>query len=349
MKLIHYPVLAMLALGALAPSLAQAQGTAADSTPDRITLQANVDQYVSASMMNELNSITASYDALNIGQTYTTDSPKLSPVSDGNADSSFTKMTYYGKNASQLIGYADDQCAAHTTYDKLIASGINVDKTNFNSVRDKFCKLVNAAAELKHRYDKYQQIKDNGVVLAKRSRSQKHDFKGYERTFGVGMDLIYKPNIANTIENGIHPDETLVYNSWIKWSDDKPTSLNIIKKIREMRNDGASRCDGISFHVIDGNEVDGWLYLNVVNVSSTKLTIQNCAKVDYHNTHNTHAFPEITMDAPFGYLYELEQMKDSSKAKMKDTIKNKVSSMIDINKNMITLIQKLASSITPQK
>jgi hypothetical protein len=291
-------------------------------------------------MTNDLNSIISSYDALKIGQTYTSDSPKLGPVSDGNADSSFTKMTYSGKNASQLIGYADDQCAAHTAYDILISKGVKVDQANFNAVRDKFCKLVNAAAELKHRYDKYQSIKTNGIVLAKRSRSQSHDFEGLHRTFGVGMDLIYKPDLANTLENGIHPDETLVYNSWIKWSDDNPTPLNVIRKIREMKSDGAAKCDGFSFHVINGG-VNGWLYMNVVNVSSSKVTIQNCAKVDFNNTHKTHAFPELTVDAPFGYLYELEQMKDDSKSKMKDTIKNKVASMIDVNKQMIALLQKI--------
>lgn len=321
--------------------MSQAQAATEESNPDRATLQAQVDQYLSASMTSDLNSVVASYDALKIGQTYTSDSPKLGPVSDGNADASFTKMTYSGKNSSQLIGYADDQCASHTTYDSLVAKGITVDKEKFNDVRNKFCKLVNAAAELKHRYDKYKSIKDTGVVLAKRSRSQKHDFNGYTRTFGVGMDLTYKPDIANTIENGLSPDETLTYNSWMKWSDDNPTPLNMVKKIREMRNDSASSCDGFSFHVINGKEVDGWLYLNVVNVSSSKVTIQNCAKVDFNNTHKTHSFPELTLDAPFGYLYELEQMKDSAKAKMKDTVKNKVVSMIDANKQMIALIQKI--------
>ncbi len=342
MNKINRTILARLALGAVAfLNISQVQADSQGSNPDLATLQAKVNEYVSTSMMNELNSLSASYDAMHIGQTYTMDSGKLGPESDGNADSIFTQMTYTGKTASQLIGYADDQCAAHTTYDALVAKGIVVDKVKFDSVRNQFCKLVNGAAELKHRYDKYQSIKANGIVLAKRAKSDKHDFKGYTRTFGVGMSLVYKPDIANTLENGVHPDETLIYNSWIKWSDDNPTPLNIIKKIREMRNDSASNCDGISFHVIDGKEVDGWLYLNVVNVSSSKITIQNCAKVDYHGTHKTHGFPAFTLDAPFGYLYELEQMKDSGKAKLKDTIKTKVVSMVGANKEMITLMQKL--------
>ncbi len=339
MKKIHFP---MIALGAIALlHISQARAEAQGSSTDLAALQAQVNEYVSTSMTNELNSLSASYDAMKIGQTYTSDSPKLGPVTNGNADASFTNMTYSGKNASQLIGYADDQCAAHTTYDTLVAKGVTVDKANFDGVRNKFCKLVNAAAELKHRYDKYQSIKTSGIVLAKRAKSEGHDFDGYHRTFGVGMDLTYYPDIANTLENGVHPDETLVYKSWVKWSDDAPTDLNIIKKIREMRSDGASSCNGFAFPIINGKEVDGWLYLNVVNVSSSKVTIQNCAKVDYHGTHKTHGFPEFTVDAPFGYLYELEQMKDSSKAKLKDDIKTKVVSMIGVNKQMITLLQKI--------
>jgi len=340
MKTINYPMLAIIAVSAFS-FMQNAQADPQGSSPDLLTLQAQVDKYTSTSMTNDLNSLISNYDALGLGQTYTSDSPKLGPVSDGNADSSSTKMTYSGKNSSQLIGYADDQCAAHTAYDTLVSKGVKVDKEKFDDVRGKFCKLVNAAAELQHRYDKYKSIQLNGIVLAKRSRSQSHDFEGFHRTFGVGMDLIYKPDLAHTIESGIHPDETLVYNSWMKWSDDNPTPLNVIKKIREMKSDGAAKCDGFSLHVINGPEADGWLYLNVVNVSSSKVTIQNCAKVDFNKTHKTHAFPELTVDAPFGYLYEVEQMKDTSKSKMKDTIKNKVASMIDVNKQMIALIQKI--------
>jgi hypothetical protein len=327
-----------------ASALLLTQGAQAQSSSDLKTLQAQVDSYLSSSMISEVDGLTNSYKALKIGQTYTSDSPKLGPTKDGNADSTSTKMTYSAKSASQLIGYSADQCANHVAYETLVSKGVKVDQVKFNNVRDKFCNLVNAAAELKHRYDKYQAIKTNGITLAKRSKSQKHDFKDRTRTFGVGMDLVYKPDVANTLENGLHLDEVLNYNSWIKWSDDNPTNLNIIKKIREMNNSNASRCDGISFHVIDGKEVDGWLYLNVVNVSSSKITIQNCAKVDYNKTHKTHSFPELTVDAPFGYLYELEQMKDSSKVKLKDDIKNKVVSMIGANSQMITLLQRMNSS-----
>ena len=337
MNIRKYRILTLIS----ASMLSLTQVAQAQNSTDLKTLQSQVDTYVSTIMINELDSLIGSYNSLNIGQTYTSDSPKLGPVKDGNADSTSQKMTYSGQNASQLIGYANDQCAAHTTYESLVSKGVKVDQAKFNSVRDKFCKLVNAAAELKHRYDKYQSIKKDGITLAKRSKSEKHDFKGLTRTFGVGMNLVYKPDIANTLENGLHLDEVLNYNSWIKWSDDNPTNLNIIKRIRDMNNSGASRCDGISVHVIDGKDVDGWLYLNVVNVSSTKITIQNCAKVDFNKTHKTHSFPELTVDAPFGYLYEVEQMKDSSKSKMKDTIKNKVVSMIGANQQMIALLQRI--------
>jgi hypothetical protein len=314
-----------------------AQAPAADLSQ----LQGLVDSYVSAASISEIDSLINSYNAMKIGQTYTASSPTLGPENDGNADAQWTKMAYSNISASQLIGYTSDLCASQAVYNDLVAKGVKVDQTKFNSVRDKFCKLVKAAAELKHRYDKYQEIKTNGVVLAKRSKSKEHDFKGYHRTFGVGMELVYKPDIAKTLESGVHPDETFEYHSWMKWSDDKPTTLDIIKKIREMRNSSADTCDGHSFHIINGKEVDGWFYLDVVNVTSSKVTIQNCAKVDYHGTHKTHEFPSITMTAPFGYLYELEQMKDSAKAKLKDQIKNKVVSMIGANQQIVDLLKKL--------
>jgi hypothetical protein len=322
-------------------TLVPLHGHAQASSDDLSKLQAQVDAYVSAAMTSEIDSLMSSYDAMKIGQTYSANSPTLGPVQDGNADSTWTKMTYTNMSASQLIGYASDLCASHPVSSQLVAKGVKVDEAKFNSVRDKFCKLVKAAAELKHRYDKYQSIKKNGITLVKRARSEGHDFKGRHRTFGVGLDLVYKPDIANTLESGIHPDQTFQYNSWIKWSDDNPTPLNIIKKIREMRNADAGSCNGFSFHVIDGKEVDGWFYIDVANVTSSKVTIKNCAKVDYNNTHKTHGFPEFTMEAPFGYLYELEQMKDSAKAKLVDQIKNKVVSMVGANQQMIELLKKL--------
>ncbi len=315
------------------------QGTAQAESADLANLQAQVDSYVSASMTSEVDSLLSSYSAMKIGQTYSADSP-VPPAGD-NADATWKKMTYSNASASQLIGYAGDQCAAHTAYDQLVAKGVKVDKAKFDSTSEKFCKLVHAAAELKHRYDKYQAIKTNGIVLLKRSKSQGHDFKDRHRTFGGGLDLVYKPDIAGTLENGLHLDQTLIYNSWIKWSDDKPTPLNVIKRIREMQNSDAGRCEGISLPIIPSGSVRAYMYLNVVNVTSSKITIQNCLKAVYNGTHKTHAFPAVSMEAPFGYLYELEQMKDSAKVKLKDNIKDKVVSMVGANEQMITLLKKL--------
>lgn len=318
---------------ALIPLHASAQ------TTELAKLQAQVDNYISSAMTNEVDSMLSSYNALKLGQTYSADSP-VPPKSD-NSDATWTKMTYSNASASKRLGYASDQCAAHTTYDQLVAKGVKVDKAKFESVSDKFCKLVKAGAELYHRYEKYQSIKTNGVVLVKRSKSQSHDFHGLHRTFAGGMDLVYKPDIANTLATGAHPDQTFEYNSWIKWSDNNPTPLNIIKKIREMNNSQATNCEGFRFQVISGKEVDAWLYFNVVNVSSTKVTIQNCIKAKYNGINKGHAFPAVTLDAPFGYLYELEQMKDSAKSQLMNKIKDKVSSMIDVNQEMIDILKKL--------
>lgn len=329
----HVLVFSLLAMSPL-KGMAQAGDLAA--------LQTIVDNYLAPAMTTEIDSMMKDYGDLNYGQTYHPDSPKLGAAdSEGNADSNWDKMEYTAQTASQMIGYAQDLCANHAVAAQLKAKGVKFDEAKFESNRDKFCKLVHAAAELKHRYDKYQKIKQNGVTLVKRQHSQEHNFKGHHRTFGAGMELVYKPDIANTMKNGIHPDQTLIYNSWIKWSDDKPTPLNIIKRIREMRNDKAGNCDGFSFHIIDGKEVDGYLYLDVVAVTSSKLTIQNCAKVHYHKETRSHKFPEVSMNAPFGYLYEVEQMKDSAKQKLKDKVKDKVTSMIGANKQMIDLMKKL--------
>lgn len=326
-----------LAFGLLASTTVLSSMQAAASSDDLAKLQAKVDSYLSSSMENEIASLLSSYGSLQLGQTYTADSP-VPPQSD-NTEATWKKMSYSAQSASQLIGYADDQCASHTTYEQLIAKGVKVDQAKFNDTRNKFCKLVSAAAELKHRYDKYQSIKTNGIVLVKRSKSQEHDFKGHHRTFGGGIDLVYMPDIANTLQNGIHPDQTFHYNSWIKWSDNGRTDLNIIKKIREMKNDSAEKCDGFAFQVIDGGSVRAWLYMDVANVTSSKITIKNCMKVAYNGTHKTHGFPEVSMEAPFGYLYELEQMKDSGKAQLKDKVKDKVSSMIGANQEMVSLLK----------
>ncbi|MCR2747934.1 hypothetical protein [Limnobacter parvus] len=313
--------------------------TAAPSA-DLVNLQAQVDNYLSPAMVNEIDSLLSSYTTLGLGQTYTAASPGLVSVADG-MDATWSKMTYSDASASQLIGYAKDQCVSHTTYDQLVAKGVKLDQAKFNSTRDKFCKLVKAAAELKHRYDKYQAIKANGVTLAKREKSQGHDFKDRHRTFAGGFDLVYYPDVANTLKTGLHPDHQLQYNSWMKWSDDGKQPLNLLKKLRDQRNDKAGKCDGVSLHIIDGKEVDGWFYLDVVNVTSSKLTIKNCMKADYNKTHKTHGFPEFSVEAPFGYLYELEQMKDSAKVQLKDKIKTKVVSMVGANEQMVALLQKL--------
>lgn len=275
-----------------------------------------------------------------------------------NLKSSPTKYT--DTSAAQKLGYATNLCATQVAYTTLKSKGVALSaeqEARYERVRDKFCLLVNRAAKLQQRIDKFNEIKDNGITLFQRYAINKPEYDHHQRTIQMGMQLQFYPFIGNvcgspdgdqtttmdldycksnmkSAASGITSkgidisklEERFVYASWLQWSDDGRQALNVVKRLREMKGNDTGSCGKIiPIKIIYGGHVTATLYLGVDSISGNTIKLKACAVFHYSGDDKWVNIGDISFQAPFGYLGQLESMRD----KAQDNIANKVHTKID--------------------
>lgn len=334
------------------------------------TLEKNVSTY--ASYEDELDSINATYQGYfgvsdPAGKDDTVYDMSFSNGGDfykDNVQSKWTAINFNDLTAAQKIGYASNLCQSQVVYNTLKSKGVALpsdQQERYERVRDKFCLVVQRAAKLQQRIEKFNDIKDNGITLFQRYAKAEPSYDGKKRTIQMGMQLQFYPFIGNvcgspdgdqntTIDfeycksnmqsaasnlgsKGIDTsklEERFVYASWLKWSDSDRTPLNIVKRLREMKGSDTGSCKKIiPIKIIYGGHVTATLYIGVDSISGDQIKMKACAVFHYSGDDKTVGLGSITFKAPFGYLGQLEAMRD----KTQDKVANKVHNQIDARVN----------------
>ncbi len=271
-------------------------------------------------------------------------------------------VNFTGKTAAQKIGYASDLCASQVAYNTLKAKGVALSdeqEARYERVRDKFCLLVSRAAKLQQRIEKFNEIKDNGITLFQRYARATPSYDGHDRTIQMGLQLQFYPFISGvcgsldgdqtttitteldyckknmkSVASGLSSkgldknklEERFVYASWLQWSDDDRQPLNVVKRLREMKGSDTGSCGKIiPIKIIYGGHVTATLYLGVDSIDGDTINLKACAVFHYSGDDKTVGLGTISFTAPFGYLGQLEAMRD----KAKDNVSAKVESKID--------------------
>ena len=279
-----------------------------------------------------------------------------------NADSTPNPLSYTNTTAAQKLGYASDLCSSQVAYSTLKAKGATLSadqEARYTRVHDKFCLLVSRAAKLQQRIEKFNDVKTNGITLFQRYARATPSYDGYDRTIQMGMQLQFYPFISNicgspdgdqtttitteldycksnmkSVASGLSSKgldknmlaERFVYASWLQWSDDDRQPLNVVKRLREMKGSDTGSCGKIiPIKIIYGGHVTATLYLGVESIDGDTINLKACAVFHYSGDDKTVGLGTVSFTAPFGYLGQLEAMRD----KAKDNVSAKVESKID--------------------
>lgn len=269
-------------------------------------------------------------------------------------------VNFTDTTAAQKIGYASNLCSTQVAYTQLKAKGVALSpdqEARYERVRDKLCLLVKRAAKLQQRIEQFEAIKDNGITLFQRYARATPSYDGHDRTIQMGVQMKFFPFINNvcgspdgdqttTIDfeycasnikqaaSGVTTkgidltklEERFVYSSWLQWSDSDRTPLDVVKRLREMKGSDTGSCGKfIPIKIIYGGHVTATLYLGVDSISGNQIKLKACAVFHYSGDDKTVGLGTISFTAPFGYLGQLEAMRD----KAKDNASSKVQAKID--------------------
>lgn len=294
-----------------------------------------------------------------------------------NVNSKWTTITYSNLSAAQKLGYASDLCATQIAYNTLKAKGVSLSaeqEARYERVRDKLCLLVNRAAKLQQRIDKFNQIKYNGITLFQRYARAEPSYDGHQRTIQMGVQMQFYPFLSDFCgtPDGDHTttidldyckanvkqaassvttkgidlsklEERFVYSSWLQWSDDGRIPLNVAKRLREMKGSDTGSCGKfIPIKIIYGGHVTATLYLGVDSISGNEISLKACAIFHYSGNDKTVGLGTISFKAPFGYLGQLEAMRDKAQDNVSAKVHNKIDARVS---NLLGDKNKLQSMI----
>lgn len=301
-----------------------------------------------------------------------------------NVNSTWSKINYTDTSAAQKIGYASNLCASQVAYSTLKAKGVALSaeqEARYERVKEKFCLLVNRAAKLQQRIEKFNDIKDNGITLFQRYAINKPKYDGHERTIQMGMQLQFYPFIENvcgspdgdqattmdpdyckshmksvasgTSAKGIDLnklEERFVYASWLQWSDDGRQPLNVVKRLREMKGSDTGSCGKfIPIKIIYGGHVTATLYLGVDSISGNTIKMKACAVFHYSGDDKWVNIGDVSFQAPFGYLGQLEAMRDKAQDKVASQVHNRIDARVSDLLGNKTKMQSMLYTIDKMK
>lgn len=301
-----------------------------------------------------------------------------------NVNLAWPAINYTATSAAKKLGYATNLCASQVAYTTLKSKGVTLSaeqEARYERVRDKFCLLVSRAAKLQQRIEKFNEIKDNGITLFQRYAINKPKYDGHERTIQMGMQLQFYPFIENvcgspdgdqtttidldycktnmkSVASGITSkgidvsklEERFVYASWLQWSDDGRQPLNVIKRLREMKGTDTGSCGKIiPIKIIYGGHVTATLYLGVDSISGNTIKLKACAVFHYSGDDKWVNIGDISFQAPFGYLGQLEAMRDKAQDNVSAKVHNKIDARVSDLLGQKTQAQSMLYTIEQMK
>jgi hypothetical protein len=318
------------------------------------------DDYASASSRSFAQKIFDKFDELNskaqeasdlVNTTYDL-SKNTKLMKEGDIQKSLPpKVTITMSNANELaqaalddentkLDIADLRCDQSTEDAALGAFLAQADQntvSTYNSTKKTACKIVHILADLQDKRQKLNEIRENGYPLFYLHAKEKKSYDGHSRTIQLKVDLRLYPEYPDDAgENDNNPTQqpillgdiekiNLSYNSYFKWSDNNWTKLNLFQKLTE-EHEQSEFCWG---KIKITSSVKARLCSRVENISDTSIKVKSRAKFKYNGDEHGVSLGSVTVPAPFGYLADVSDMKESKMEDLRGKVSKKISSLFD--------------------
>lgn len=205
------------------------------------------------------------------------------------------------------------------------AKKLNMDLTKYYQTRQYVCQLAVYAAKLQQMYQDYQNIKTNGLPLVQKYKKEGHDFPGnHHRTSQSWVDVRYMPD-----------PKSIQYGAWFQFSDNKKMQL-IPFPVLNVNSDDAKRgiCLPFASHAR--------FCFKVLDATPENAKIDLWFKLRAYDRDKTISLGTVVIPAPFGYLDQLNQMKEDAKQKAVNDFKKHLADLANIDAQTQQKIQTLA-------
>jgi len=268
-------------------------------------------------------------------------------IKDGFAGAIPTSINITMGSAESALDVVSLRCQADPSDNKLIdrlkkVGGLEGQFNNYQKKREKVCNAVKKIYELREKIKSLEDIRTNGYsIMYKSVHNKKLKFpKKRKRHISTSVHVKYYPDIQENYATGtLGTPEFSIDNdeSYFKWSSNEKKYLYDILNAEAIPE--ASVCgDNKPFWF----KISGRIFfrLKQKNASEGKVDISACARFKaYKRTKNIQIYSG-TIPAPFGYLEQVTEMKDSLKQSAMNSLTKNMAEMLGIDDKLNDLSTK---------
>jgi hypothetical protein len=242
-----------------------------------------------------------------------------------------------GGDALDIAALRCSQTSGEDAVSDLIATYLDKNHVKtYQAAKREVCTVVLTLADLRYKREQYEALKENGYPLFYKHKKDKKSFSGYERTVQYKVDLRFYPGdqdfLAGDFEHG-----NFEFIHAFKWSDNDWGDNNL----REAFADD-SKDDLICLPFIKiSNNAEADLCFQVKSVTSTEVKVYTKAKFKYKDDKKSIEIGTVTVPAPFGYMADLSDMKESAMQNLESTVKSKIEAFLPVDNDLLTALQEI--------
>lgn len=224
-----------------------------------------------------------------------------------------------------------------------VAEQMGTDAYNdLQTARNSVCRAVLVIADIQAKIEQYNAIAEDGYPLFYLHKKNKVKFKDgineYKRTIQYWLDLrVTLPTSSELLKGDVSQLE-LTHKSQYKYSSKDPSSIDILKML--ANNNGKK--DGLCFPVLKIPGSKASLCANVKSISTSSITLHTKARFDAYGQTKDVSLGNVTVPAPFGYLADLQDMKNKKVDDMKAKMIKKIEAKLPYQGKALEAMQAMA-------
>ena len=210
----------------------------------------------------------------------------------------------------------------------------------WQSAHDDLCKVILVIADLEQKLQHYNELAKQGYPLFYKHKKDKKTFADvYKRTLQYWADVRIEFPETNELLKGDVSGLQLKHKIKYKYSNKKESDFDILKMLISQ----GGQKDGICFPLFEVPGAKAYLCARVESSSSSKIKLHTKAMFKAYGEKHSAAIGTVSIPAPFGYLADLQDIKNAKVMEMKNNLIDRAANVLPHQGKALDAMQQLAN------
>jgi hypothetical protein len=245
-----------------------------------------------------------------------------------------------GEGTLEIAELRCSQTVPEVWQEALAAEAGNDVFDQWQSAHEDVCKVILVIADFEQKLQHYNEIAEEGYPLFYKHKKDKKTFAGvYKRTLQYWADVRVEFPETNELLQGDISGLQLKHEIKYKYSSKNASEFNILKMLISQ----GGQKDGICFPLFEIPGAKAYLCAKVESASSSMIKLHTKAMFKAYGEKHSAAIGTVSIPAPFGYLADLQDIKNSKVMDMKSALIERVADTLPHQGKALAAMEQMAN------